>query len=497
MWRRIWLRFERATPWPDGDSPAWVPRVCWLLTALVLVTGALTVRPLRDGDAFEYLLMTESLARHGTPEVRPADAWSLARMDRRLELGLSYGTGVSGYFDDASGAWHSWHFWGYSLLSVPARLALGALGLNGLRAFSLTNVVVLLVALHRVLFARWAEGRWRMAFALLLLTSPVLSFLRWPHGEAMTVAFVTLALVDFISGSRCRAVMWSAVGSLQSGPIIFLTLLLWVLVLLEGRLSRVVMATVAGMPALLSPLFYWWHYGTPSLLGREAASLGNVSLWRAAELLFDLNIGLAPYMPVTVGLFVAAAATALARVRRSLLDAGLVGVVGLAALASTSTDNWNHGTVGPSRYAVWLSPIVLFLVVRLGGMLRSGKMLTFYRGGLVLAIVTQALVMVSKRGPLAEPDYLEHSYLARLALRHAPALYCPSAEIFAERTMGQDPPSPGPYVYAEDGRCRKALMRSSPADESTVRQACGGLPPHFDGVVGPGGDRAGWVYVDY
>ena len=497
MWRSIWLHFERATPWPDAEPAAWVPRACWLLTALVLVTGALTVRPLRDGDAFEYLLMTESLARHGTPEVRPADVWSLARMDRRLKLGLSYGTGVSGYFDDGSGAWHSWHFWGYSLFSVPARLGLGALGANGLRAFSLTNVVVLLIVLHRVLFARWADGRWRLAFALLLLTSPVVSFLRWPHPEAMTVALVALALVDFMSGSRGRAVMWSAVGSLQSGPIILLTALLWVLVLLERRLSRIVMATVAGMPALLSPLFYWWHYGTLSLLGREAASLGNVSLWRAAELLLDLNIGLAPYMPVTVGLFAAAAVAALACVRRSPFDAALVGVVGLGALASTSTANWNHATIGPSRYAVWLSPIVLFLVVRLGGMLRSGKLLAFYRGGLILAITTQALVMVAKRGPLAEPDYLQHSYLARFVLHHAPALYRPSVPVFAERTTGKDPPPAGPYVYAEEGRCRKVLMRSSLADESAVLQACGGRPRDSDARVRPDCDRDAWVYVDY
>jgi hypothetical protein len=313
----------------------------------------------------------------------------------------------------------------------------------------------------------------------------------------MTVAVVTLALVDFVNGSRGRAVMWSAVGSLQSPPIVFLAALLWVVMLLEGRLSRVVMATVAGMPALLSPLFYWWHYGTPSLLGREAASLSNVSFWRGAELLFDLNIGLAPYMPVTVGLFVATAATAFARVRRSPFEAGLVGVVGLAALASTSTDNWNHATVGPSRYAVWLSPIVLFVVVRFAGTLRSGKMLTFCRSGLVLAIVTQALVVVAKRGPLAEPDYLQHSYLARLVLRHAPALYNPSTPIFAERTMGQDPAPPGPYVYADEGRCRKALMRPSPADESAVRQACGGLSPKLDGVIGCDGDRDGWVYIDY
>ena len=200
----------------------------------------------------------------------------------------------------------------------------------------------------------------------------------------------------------------------------------------------------AGLPGLLSPAFYWWHYGTPSLLAREAASLSSVSLSRATELLFDLNIGLAPYMPATVALFVAAAGAALVRVRRSPFDAALVGVLGLAALVSTSTDNWNHATIGPSRYAVWLSPIVVFLVVRFGGTLGPGRLRTFYRSGLSLAIATQAVVMVAKRGPVAQPDYLDHSDLARFVLRHTPSLYSPSVPIFATRTTHEDPAPAGP-----------------------------------------------------
>lgn len=497
MWQRIWRRFERGTPWSDGEIPAYVPRGAWLLTALVLLTAALLARPLRDGDAFEYLLMTESLARHGTPEVRPADVWSLAGLDRRLNLGLSYATGIAGYFDDSSGRWYSFHFWGYSLLSVPARLGLAVLGMNGLRAIPLTNAVVLLFALHRVLFARWSEGRARLAVALLLLTSPVVWFVRWPHPEAMTVAFATLALVDFAGGSRSRAVMWSAVASLQSPPIILLTAVLWVLVVLEGTLSRAVVATVAGLPGLLSPAFYWWHYGTPSLLAREAASLSSVSLSRTTELLFDLNVGLAPYMPVTVALFVAAAGAALVRARRSPFDAALVGVLGLAALVSTSTDNWNHATIGPSRYAVWLSPIVVFLVVRFGGTLGPGRLRTFYRSGLSLAIATQAVVMVAKRGPVAQPDYLDHSDLARFVLRHTPSLYSPSVPIFATRTTHQDPAPAGPYVYAEEGRCRKVLMRWSAAEESVVRQACGTAFRSSGEGLRSDRDWDDWVYVDY
>src|SRR5262245_39037459 len=113
-----------------------------------MLGAALLPRPLTDGDAAEYLLSTESLFRHLTPDLRPADVASVARLDRRLGLGLNYGIGFLGYFDDGAGRWYCYHFWAYPLLGLPARLLLAPL--NGLRALPLTNAAVLLLALHRV-----------------------------------------------------------------------------------------------------------------------------------------------------------------------------------------------------------------------------------------------------------------------------------------------------------------------------------------------------------
>jgi hypothetical protein len=467
-----------------------------LVVGLILIGGALSVRPLPEGDALEYLLMTESLARHGTPEARAGDVQSVARQDARLSLGLSYAVADVGYFDDPAGNWYSCHFWGYSLLATPARLLLAGLGRNGLRAFPVTNALLFVLALHHVLFLLPWPPRSRVALFLLLLTSPALHFLRWPHPELMTVALLTLALVRWQMGDRVLALLAAALVSLQCPPFVLLTGALWIAtVSSDRRPSAVAKATLAALPVLVGPLFYWWHFGTPSLLARESASVTNLSLSRALELLLDLDIGLLRAMPITVALFAGACVAVACRPRRRLPEAAAIGLVSLMALATTATGNWNHGTIGPSRYAVWLMPFVLFAVARLAGTPSSGVAGRALRILIALAIVTQAIVTFAKGGPLAEVDYLDHSRAARIALRYAPGLYNPSAPVFVARTMHELFPGSGPYVYSAGERCRKALVR--PGEEAALRERCGSIPESGRAWFARQHQPGSWTYVDY
>ncbi len=493
--RRCLAQLRSLAPWPEDDIPPAVPRVAWTAATIALLGVALLARPNPQGDALEYLQMTESLARHATPEARAGDVLALGRQDHRIQLGLNYV--YSGYFDDPGGTWYACHFWAYSLLVVPARLLLPAFGVSGLRAFPVTNALFMALALHRILFATSLRPRARLALFALLLVSPVLFFVLWPHAEAITAATATLALVELYRGRRVSAVLWSALGSLQSPPLAVLLAVAWISAVWHDRRPRTLAAaTLAAAPAALAPAFYWLHFGVPSLIAREAASASNLSPARALELLLDLDIGLVAYMPFTVLLLAVASAWALARARSTPIDAALVLALPLMALSTTATGNWNHGTIGPSRYAVWLLPIVLFLVVRLGEGLGRRAGAAFW-AVLSLALISQALVVGLKGGPLARPDYLEHSWAARIVLRYAPALYNPSLPVFAARTTHQMLPGPGPYVYAEAGVCRKALVRARPEDEAALRDRCGSLPAAAQARFRDPSDPEAWFYVDY
>jgi hypothetical protein len=490
-----WLRrLERAMPWPESRPAPLLARGLFVGAAVVLCTGVLVARPLRDGDAGEYLLMTESLFRHGTPELRAADILSLARQDERMHLGLSYGIAFLGYFDDAKGRWYSYHFWAYPLLGVPARLLLAPFPAGGLHALPLTNALLLLLALHRVLFGAPFQGRRRLAFFLLLLASPLVWFVRWPHAEVMTAACVVLALMASCRGDRWAAILWAALGALQTPPLVLLAALFWLRACLgDLRPRNLLVSSLAASTALLSPAFFYWHFGTPSLIARESTSLSNISPSRALEMLFDLDLGLLPYMPVTVLLFGLAAVVVLMRARRAPWDAAVLVVLVLMALASTATGNWNHGTIGPSRYTLWLLPVLLFLVTCIGEGLSPGWSRA-YSGALGLAVAIQAIVVVAKGGLVAEADYLEHSYAARFVLRHAPALYNPSFPVFVARTAHDVAETPRPTIYMDGGACRKALVR--PPHAADLRRICGSIPREYDRWFAEASPRE-WRYVNY
>jgi hypothetical protein len=490
-----WLRrLEAAMPWPESRPAPLLARVLFVGAAIVLCGGALVARPLRDGDAGEYLLMTESLFRHGTPEVRAADVQSLARQDERANLGLGYGIAFLGYFDDARGRWYCYHFWAYPLLGLPARVLLAAIPAGGLHALPLTNALLLLLALHRVLFATPFEARRRLGLFLLLLASPLVWFVRWPHAEVMTAACVVLSLVGAQRGLRRAPILWAALGALQTPPVVLLAALLWLRACLADlRPRNVLTSSLAASTALLSPAFFYWRFGTPSLIARESTSLSNISPSRALEMLFDLNLGLLPYMPVTVLLFGVAAVLVLIRARRAPWDAALLAVLVLMALACTATGNWNHGTIGPSRYTLWFMPLLLFLVTRLGEGLSPG-LAKAYSGAVGLAVVTQAIVVLAKGGLVAEADYLEHSYAARLVLRHAPALYNPSFPVFVARTTHDVAATPRPSIYVDGGACRKALVR--PPHAADLRRVCGSIPSVYDRWFAEASPRE-WRYVNY
>jgi hypothetical protein len=474
-------------------------RLLAILAGVAMVATALLARPVSDGDAGEYLAMAESLWRHGTPELRPGDVYGLASAAQGL-VDLNFADILRGYFEDRSGARVSYHFWGYSALAVPLRALLRLLGANVLRALPLANALVFSAALWAAASTTRLGPAERLALTCLLLFSPALWFLLWPHPEVYTFSLVTLALAGALVGRLDGALVAASLAAAQNAPLLVLVAALWILVLKDrvlpprppaARLRALARAGLATVPALVPMAFFYRHFGTPSVIAQQGASLHDVSVRKTLELFFDLNLGLLPYVPVAVLALVAGVLASLVRSRRLHLAAAAL-LVPMAALC-TATTNWNHGTTGPSRYAVWMVPIVYAGL--LGWRRRPGGTEPTRAYGMLLAaaVATQAAIVLGRGGPFARPDYFEHSAAARFVLRHAPALYNPSHEIFVARTLHTPAHArtelAGPVVYRDGGQCRKAWAR--PEDLAALAAECG----HAPRPVGNG--AAGWSYVDF
>ncbi len=480
-----------------AGHPDRAARLLLLLATAWLAHGSLLARPVSYGDAGEYQLMGESWLRHLSPDVRPGDVVSLADRSRRQQAEVAVPTALGGYYEARDGRWYCYHFWLYSLTTLPARAVLRPLGAD-LRAPAVTNAVLFLVALWQALSStQLGRAAGRSLFGLALF-SPAVWFVPWPHPEAYCFALVLLALVWVHARHWTRALLAASLATAQCPALVWLVAPLGAAALGaawrggQARPTRLARVALASLPAALSPLFYLWKFGTPNLIARHAASLESVSLSRAWELLLDLNLGLWPYMPLAVPLFLLALWTRGAWPSRW---AGAA-VLALAALSCTATANWNHGTAGPSRYAVWLAPFVVFAVAQAqaaaGPLTRQGRLWSWLVGGAILA---QALVVLARGGMQQAPDFLSHSWAARLVLRHAPAWYSPAPEVFITRSLG----APALRIhqraaFADAHGCHKAWVR--PKDVPWLERSCGNLPAGAR-ARGLAGNPREWRYVDW
>jgi hypothetical protein len=473
------------------------------VAALALLVGAALRLPLRPhGDAGEYLLMLESWRHHGSPELQPQDRESLRGLLADESLSIDEGRVLPNYHAGRDGRLYCYHFWAYSLAGLPARRLLEARGLSPLRALPVTNALLFGLALGAVAFLPWTGSR-RLVLGGLLLLSPALGFLMWPHPEVFSFALVTLALTLAAGGRHAAAVLAGALASLQNPPLLLLVVFLWVgAALAAGRERRVglgLLATLAALPAVVPGAFYQWLFGVFSLSVRPTEAAESLSALRALDLAIDPNLGLLPHAPVTLLLGIGGALGALRR-RQGRPALLVLVLLPLLAWATTANSNWNNDTSGPSRYTVWMLPILALVAA---GELALGPLRPLGRAAgwaLGLALATQAATVLARGGPLAGSDFLEHSWAARLLLDHRPSLYRPAPEVFVERTLHHEGPFEGPVVYRDaNGRCRKAWLQWRHA-EALVAQ-CGEPPGPEAARLRDGAARReakrDWTYVDY
>ena len=223
----------------------------------------------------------------------------------------------------------------------------------------------------------------------------------------------------------------------------------------------------------MPPLFFQWNFGVWNLSVRPSEAADSLSALRALDLAIDLNLGLLPHAPVTLALGLGVALVALLR-RRPQPALEVLLLLPLLAIACTANSNWNNDTAGPSRYVVWMFPLLAFAAAGGGGAPERppGRAAAW---ALALALATQAVPLAARGGPLAPSDFLRHSMAARYVLDRWPRLYRPAPEVFVERTLGHEGPYEGPVVYLDAvGRCRKASLQPRHTEKLTA--LCGAPP---------------------
>ncbi len=424
-------------------SPRRLGVLAYLLCAAALIGWCARLDFGREGDGWEYLVLLDAFDRHGSPDVRSADldamfahidSWELTahppgREGLRSARDVYAGELPHRFLTAADGRRYTAHFWIYSLTAYPAKLALRAVGGREFNALVVTNAGVFALAVGALLFFGQGPPAQRIALALLMAVTPVAWYVTFTGVEVFCWALVTAALLCLDRRAYALSALAAAIAATQNPPLILLAAVPIVLALWERRWRSAVLAVLGGSVAAWPVVYYGLQSGVPGVMARTNSDPALISWSRMASLLVDLNAGLLPYVPVLLAAALWAPVRLVAQRHRPgmLLAAAVTGVM----LAVQVQINWNTDARGLQRYLVWMLPMLAWLVAQAW----HGRARTWI---VAASVVTSGAVLVID--PPAPTNWLEQRAVAGWVMEHAPALYNPPFEVFAERSAHAEAP---------------------------------------------------------
>jgi hypothetical protein len=297
---------------------------------------------------------------------------------------------------------------------------------------------------------------------LLYLVCGGMLYWQWSSPETFSATGLLAGLLLFCTGAPVAGGLLAGLGATQNPPLIlfcaFAPLLRGVLAKGASINRREIAGLIAcAVLALLPAAFDLVEFGTPSIIGELATDPSLVTAGRLHSFFFDLDQG------VVLGIPALAMALLLwrGRDRYTLLACAFAVAMALPSLAAT---NWNSGSAGIMRYALWGSMPLLF------AFLWQLSLAPHWPRALVIAVLAgQALAMAHARSY----TYIEFSPLAKLVMSVAPGWYNPEPEIFVERTEHRDAfGDPGKaFTWTAAGGVAKTLYDTH--DQSAFNQLCG------------------------
>jgi hypothetical protein len=477
-----------------------------VLLALVLVAVGLLTRPMHYGDFPEYALTTVALANHAGPDIRLSDVAAARPLLPQfgaldpLADGMRAGAQVPlpGFYRGGDGGYYAIHFFAYpALAAVPFKL-LQSLGLNPFRCFQAVNLGFVFVLGMALLRLFGTPQRAALGVLAYLLCGGML-YLQWSSPESMSATALLAGLVLFCTGAPLAGGVLAGLAAMHNPPIVFFCAFAPVLLLCvqdqpgRGMGARLKLALqpryLAGLAATAAmfavPFLFNLHtFGMPSVIARFSTDPNLATLHRLHSFFLDLNQGVLVGVPAVAA---ALAAWALTRQVRALALCAAVCAFSIAmAVPALVAQNWNSGSAGIMRYALWGSmPLLFAFLWRLRLAPRWPVAL------LAVVLGGQALAMANVR----RYNELEWSPLAARAIELAPGWYNPDPEIFYERTAHREmfPERERIHSYVVDGKPVKILFHIS--NQSVDAQVCGPNARLAPGQAYVEADM-GWRYIN-
>lgn len=329
------------------------------------------------GEAGSFTLATVSLIESGDFVITEEE------YEQTIQLMPSHKSYLDWYFHDFmpkddDGNRYPWYFGIYSILCIPIFVLLNLLHLDVTYSFAITNALLLSGALYVVYRACELSKGLRLLLVLFLGFSPVIRYIQWQSYEVATCSFVMVSMVFWFTGRRnLGALCLALAGTMNPTAMAF-----GIFMILEYFFERLqedcwdvakfVRRCVADwkeiglyalcfVPCLVPVAITYWYFESFNMVAMTGITDYAGAPSRMLAYLFDLNLGLLPYVPLLLVLFVAVGLCAIYKGAWKYVFA-VVGVVATIA-AFSLTFHINCGMTGIARYNSWLMPMMLCTVV--------------------------------------------------------------------------------------------------------------------------------------
>ena len=478
----------------------WITRfaVIYLLAYAILMTITSVVpTPVILGEIDDYSLPVASIMNEGDFSISAKDyeyyrklfpEWADYVIDDHVLTGMT----------GENGGELTYYFPTYSIFCVPMTFIFHAFGYSAIRAFPMTNLLVLILALV-IMFGCLDVSTAKRAFLVVALSlTPVCFYICWCTAETLLYSLMIVGLTCWYNRWYRRAALAISIAGtmnpvIMGVGIVMIAEYLYLFFREKLRTGKLLdnigqdIAQIIGYGACyivgLIPFIYNFYFtGRFNLIsGTGIASTETLTdvFGRFRAYLLDLNLGILPYYPILM--ILALMLLILAILKRTWQYIEWIFTFLLLVVLYSIMPHINSGMYGIARYNLWASPVLLFAVfvlidhsvIRNTRLMRVGDI-----AGILSAVITAAVVFGYGLNGSKGKTYLEMMPIAAYVLDHAPGMYNPLYSTFASRTLHID----GCYNYVtpivyydENNYARKIL--TSDKDMTDLLEKCGSFNP--------------------
>jgi hypothetical protein len=411
------------------------------------------------GDGIEYVLMTESLLNHGSPDVQVEDVDHYLSYLTKVDSPIykrDILNDVKGFVinkeiynvrfttEKIDGSWgiilgstenlYPQHFWFYSLLAVPARATLEYFSKDITQAFLYTNLALLYFSLLFLVLLNIPFYK-KIVLISFLMLSPAIWYLHWSHPETLAGLLTFIACVLYFENKRFGSMLFFCITAIHFQPLAIPALIIilqacWInrkSIQFSFLLKYFGTASIVFIPIVYNLLLF----KTPSIISKMGyLSFDRVNFSTLHSFFFDFNQGVIIAAPLFLMLLFVFPIADLFR-KKPLGIYILVASIFLMAFLFLQMINWNHGNEVVNRYVVWITSIIMVSIIyRIFQLKRA----TIKFSLLFVLLASQLFVIVGQSSfKKISWDASENNILSTHLYNHHPNLYNPDPSIFKGR----------------------------------------------------------------